>query len=175
MIESIDDLLGQYEHGRLTRRELLAAIALLFAAPSPSPAQDGLFKARSFNHLNIRVADTARSEAFYRKVLGLPANRPVVGAAFAIDFPDGGFISLCPLSVASCGLKPNGRPGDIDHFGVGIENFDAARVESQLKAAGLQQVRNGGTSVFVADPDGTMIQISAASETYDVQKPAPRR
>jgi hypothetical protein len=35
MIESIDDLLGQYEHGRLTRRELLAAIALLFAAPSP--------------------------------------------------------------------------------------------------------------------------------------------
>jgi hypothetical protein len=30
-------------------------------------------------------------------VLGLPANRPVVGAAFAIDFPAGGFISLCPM------------------------------------------------------------------------------
>lgn len=169
MTNSIDHMLTQYGLGRITRRELLAALALL-SAPVKLPAQDGLFKARSFNHLNIRVTDVARSEAFYRKMLGLPPARPVVGAAFAIDFPGGGFLSLCPLSVPTCGAKRNAQPGDIDHFGVGIENFDAVRVESQLKAAGSDKVLGAGTSVFVADPDGTMVQLSAVGETYPVPK-----
>ena len=169
MIDSIDNLLNQYELGKMTRRELLAAITLL-SMPAQLPAQDSLFKARSFNHLNIRVTDVARSESFYRKVLGLPSVRPVVGAAFAVDFPAGGFISLCPLSVPTCGVKPDGRPGDIDHFGVGIDNFDASRVESELKSAGFKQVVNAETSVFVADPDGTMVQLSAVGQTYAIPK-----
>jgi catechol 2,3-dioxygenase-like lactoylglutathione lyase family enzyme len=172
MTDSIDNLLKQYEHGTMTRRELLTALALLAAAPTPTSAQGSVLKARSFNHLNVRVADVARSEAFYRKIFGLPSVRPVVGTAYALDFPSGGFISLCPLSVATCVVNPDGRPGDIDHFGIGIDDYDAARVEAQLKAAGLSQVRNAGTSVFVTDPDGTMLQISAATETYDV--PTPR-
>ena len=168
MTDSIDNLLQQYEGGTMTRRELLTALTLLAAAPARTSAQDSVLKARSFNHLNVRVADVARSEAFYRKIFGLPSVRPVVGTAFALDFPSGGFISLCPLSVATCVVNPDGRPGDIDHFGIGIDDYDAARVEAQLKAAGLTQVRNAGTSVFVADPDGTMLQISAATETYDL-------
>ena len=92
--------------------------------------------------------------------------RPVVGAAFALDFPGGGFISLCPLSVPSCGLKSNAQPGDIDHFGIGIDNFDAGRVESELKAAGIKGVRNATTSVVFADPDGVTIQLSAAGQSY---------
>ena len=169
MIDSIDGLLKQYELGKVTRREVLAAIALL-ATPAQSSAQEGLFRARALNHLNVRVTDLAKSEAFYRRVLGLPAVRPVQGAAFALDFPGGGAISLCPLSVTTCGVKPNARPGDIDHFGVGIDNFNAGRVEAQLKAAGFDQVRNVGTSVFVADPDGTAVQLSAVDETFAVAR-----
>jgi catechol 2,3-dioxygenase-like lactoylglutathione lyase family enzyme len=168
-MQSIDDLLKQFERGTITRREVLGAIALL-VAPTQASAQEGMFRSRSLNHLNVRVTDLARSEAFYRRVLGLPVVRSVQGAAFALDFPGGGFISLCPLSVATCGVKPNARPGDIDHFGVGIDNFDASRVESQLKAAGFDQVRNAGASVFVSDPDGTAIQLSAADETYPVAR-----
>jgi catechol 2,3-dioxygenase-like lactoylglutathione lyase family enzyme len=159
----------------MKRRELLAAITLLFT-PTPSSAQDGLFKARSLNHLNIRVTDVARSETFYRKVLGLPPVRPVAGAAFGLDFPAGGFISLCPLSVATCGVKPDARAGDIDHFGVGIDNFNAERVESKLKAEGFNSsnngrlVQSGDPSVFVADPDGTMVQLSAAKQTYRIPR-----
>jgi catechol 2,3-dioxygenase-like lactoylglutathione lyase family enzyme len=165
MTDSIDRLLSEYEAGKLTRRDLLAALALL-AVPATTQAQGSLLQVRSFNHLNIRVRDPAASEAFYRKAFGLPAVRPVVGAAFAIDFPGGGFISLCPIATASCGVKPNSQPGDIDHFGVGVDNYDASRIERELRAAGYQGVRNAGTSVFVADPDGTLIQISAAGETY---------
>ena len=130
MMDCIDNLLKQYELGSMNRRDLLAAIALL-VTPLPGAAQSGIFRGRSINHLNIRVTDLDRSESFYRRLLGLPARRPVIGAAFALDFPGGGSISLCPLSVASCGVKPNANPGDIDHFGVGVDNFDAARVESQ--------------------------------------------
>jgi catechol 2,3-dioxygenase-like lactoylglutathione lyase family enzyme len=166
MMDQIDDLVKQYDAGNLKRRELLAAIALLLK-PAAALAQNGLFRGRSLNHLNIRVTDLARSESFYRRVLGLPPRRPVVGAAFALDFPGGGFISLCPLSVATCGQKPNARPGDIDHFGVGIDGFDATRVETQLKAAGFDRVLNGVTSVFVADPDGTMVQLSAVDQNYN--------
>lgn len=169
MIESIDALLNQYERGRMTRREVVAAMALLLAPRSTQAqgtSQGSIFKGRSINHINVRVTDLARSEAFYRKVLGMPAARPVQGAAFALDLPAGGSISLCPLSVPTCGVKPDGRPGDIDHVGIGIENFDAARVESELKAAGFAQVRNAGTSVFVADPDGTPLQLSAVNETF---------
>jgi catechol 2,3-dioxygenase-like lactoylglutathione lyase family enzyme len=173
MIESIDALLNQYDRGKMTRRQVVAAMALLLdRTPSAAQtnAQDGIFKARSINHFNVRVTDPARSEAFYRKLLGLPAVRPVQGAALALDFPAGGFISLCPLSVPTCVVAPDGRPGDIDHVGIGIDNFDAARVESQLKAAGFAQVRNAGPSVFVNDPDGTPLQLSAATETYAIAR-----
>src|SRR5262249_37075118 len=71
MTDSIDHLLQQYEIGKLTRRELLVAFTLLSTLCQPgSRAQDSLFMARSFNHLNIRVTDINRSEAFYRRVLG---------------------------------------------------------------------------------------------------------
>jgi catechol 2,3-dioxygenase-like lactoylglutathione lyase family enzyme len=165
MLESVDGLLKQYEGGHLSRRELLAAIAVLIG-PQTAAAQNSMLQARNINHLNIRVSDVARSEAFYRRVLGLPAVRPVVGAAFALDFPAGGFLSLCPLSVASCGLKASARQGDIDHFGIGIDNFDGARVESTLKSAGFTGVRNATTSVFVTDPDGVTLQLSAADQSY---------
>jgi hypothetical protein len=97
MIETVDHLLEQYERGKLTRRDLLGGIALLVTSPlQKSPVEASVFKARSINHVNIRVADVNRSEAFYRKVLGFPPRRVVTpGTAFALDFPRGGFISLC--------------------------------------------------------------------------------
>ena len=167
MKESINELVSQYESGKLTRRGLLGAIAFL-TAPNHLQAQTSLFRARSLNHVNIRVEDLSRSEAFYTGVLGLPSVREVVGAGYALDFPGGGFISLCPLSSSTCGVKQNPKKGDIDHFAVGIDNFDADRVEAELKNAGYAQVRNASTSVFVADPDGTMLQLSAAGYEHDL-------
>jgi catechol 2,3-dioxygenase-like lactoylglutathione lyase family enzyme len=168
MITAFDSLLKQYECGAMTRRQLLAAMTLL-VAPASAPAQTSLFRARSLNHVNFRVTDVARSEAFYRKVLGVPRARPAAGNAFALDLPAGGSISLCPVSVPTCGIKKDGRPGDIDHVGIGIDNFNAARVESELTKAGFKPYNNTGPSVFVDDPDGTPIQLSAASEKFPVR------
>ncbi len=79
--------------------------------------------ARALSHVNIGVTDVARSETFYRELLGVPARRYIVGDAYALDFPDGGLISLCPTQGGNCSLTATADaavPGQIDHFGVGI-------------------------------------------------------
>ena len=50
MSESLDGLLGQYESGGITRRELLGALALLTAAASaPEPAAATLYRTLSID------------------------------------------------------------------------------------------------------------------------------
>ena len=172
MPESLDSLLTQYEAGRLTRRELLAAI-LVLAAPATSRAQAGAVRGRVLNHVNVGVADVARSETFYRDLLGLPARRYIAGDAFALDFPDGGLISLCPVSGGNCSLTAGDAvAGEIDHFGIGIDDFDAPRVASQLEAAGFEGVSQAGaTSVLVPDPDGVIVQLSSSTERFEATPP----
>ena len=110
--------------------------------------------------MNVGVSDLDRSEAFYRDLLGLPARRYIVGDAYALDFPDGGLISLCPVEGGNCSLTAGSAvAGEIDHFGVGIENFNAQRVASELEAAGVEGVGQAGqTSVLVPDPDGLIMR-----------------
>jgi catechol 2,3-dioxygenase-like lactoylglutathione lyase family enzyme len=168
MNASIDSLLTRYETGTLTRRELIAAIGLV-AMPRKTEAQNGMFRARTLHHVNIGVADVSRSEDFYRELLGFSERRYIVGDAYAMDFPDGGLISLCPAAGGNCSLTADDAvPGQIDHFGIGIENFDADRVSSELNAAGVEGVRQAGqTSVLVPDPDGVIVQLSAPTERFE--------
>ncbi len=175
MSESFDGLLTKYEKGSLTRRQLLAAVAVL-AAPRTATAQTSGVRARSLNHVNVGVTDVTRSETFYRDLLGLPARRYIVGDAYALDFPDGGLISLCPVDGGNCSLTAaDAVAGDIDHFGIGVENFEAERVASQLEDAGFEGVqRAGSTSVLVPDPDGIVVQLSATTERFEGAPPDER-
>ena len=172
MTESFDMLLKQYEAGRLTRRQLLGALTAL-AVPSAAGAQGSAVRARALHHVNVGVADLDRSERFYRDLLGLPPRRYIVGDAYALDFPDGGLISLCPVEGGNCSLTAGSAvAGEIDHFGVGIENFDAERVAGALEAAGFEGVRQAGpTSVLVPDPDGLIVQLSAPAERFEGTPP----
>lgn len=154
MIDSIDGLIKSYENGTLTRRGLLQALALI-AAPGVASAQTSggsVSKARLLHHVNIRVSDLARSEAFYRKLFGLPASRVVQGPDnHGLDLPSGLII-----------LQKSDMPGRIDHFCVGVEAFDADRIRSGINSAGMQGVPgNAKDNVFVLDPDGVRVQISA--------------
>ena len=159
MSQAVDKILSQFESGKLTRRQALAAITAVSAIPALADTP-GQYKARSINHANFIVSDVARSEAFYRSLLGMPPSRNIPPAAHAIDFPDGGFLSLCPLD-GGC-FAGNPVPGRIDHIGIGVENFDADRISRELQEVGVDGVRVAGTSVFVRDPDGVTVQLSSA-------------
>lgn len=155
MITDIEALVSSYERGALTRRQLLCALAMM-ATPMAAEAQTasgGLMKARNLHHVNLRVSDLARSEAFYRKLFGFSPSRRVQGPDnHGFDFPGGGLIIL----------QKSDQPGRIDHFCIGVDGFDAERLRTSVKSAGIEGVQGTATDNFsVSDPDGLRVQVSA--------------
>jgi catechol 2,3-dioxygenase-like lactoylglutathione lyase family enzyme len=155
VIRDIDALISSYERGKLTRRQLLCALALT-TAPVALEAQtpsDGLMKGRNLHHVSVRVSDLTRSEAFYRNLFGFSPTRRVQGPDNqGFDLPGGALIIL----------QKSDQPGRIDHFCVGVENFDAERLRTKVKSAGFAGVEgNASDNFFVSDPDGLRVQVSA--------------
>ena len=155
MIGDIDALVTSYERGNLTRRQLLQALAVI-AAPAAAGAQTppgSLMKGRNLHHVNVRVSDVVRSEAFYRKLFGFPPSRVVQGPDnHGFDLPGGGLIILAKSD----------QPGRLDHFCVGVDGFDAERMRTAVRNAGIEGVQGASDDSFsVLDPDGVRVQISA--------------
>ena len=143
------------EGGALTRRQLLLALATI-AAPAAARAQPAGsvgMKVRNLHHVNVQVSDIVRSEAFYRKLLDFPPTRRVQGPDnHGFDLPGGGLIIL----------QKSDKPGRIDHFCVGVDGFNADRMRTAVKAAGVDGVQGTASdNFFVTDPDGLRVQVSA--------------
>ena len=154
MVDSFESLIDAYDAGTLTRRQLLQALTLMAAPVAGAQAPNAsVTKGRMLHHVNVQVSDVAKSEAFYRKLFGLPQSRVVQGPDnHGLDLPGGGLIIL----------QRSDNPGRIDHFCVGVEAFDADRLRAAAKAAGLERVQGTASdNFFVADPDGLRVQVSA--------------
>ena len=155
MITDIEALVSSYDRGTLTRRQLLCALAMM-ATPMAVEAQTpsgSLMKGRNLHHVNLRVSDIARSEAFYRNLFGFSASRRVQGPDnHGFDLPGGGLIIL----------QKSDQPGRIDHFCIGVDGFDAERMRTRVKSAGIEGVQGSARDNFsVSDPDGLRVQVSA--------------
>ncbi|HMI96240.1 MAG TPA: VOC family protein, partial [Micropepsaceae bacterium] len=70
MEQVINNLLGRYERGALSRRELVGALAVV-ALTNQSASAAG-FESSTLNHVSITVSNLQRSVEFYRNVFGLP-------------------------------------------------------------------------------------------------------
>ena len=170
MEDGFAHLLTAYEKGKLTRRQLLASLVVasttLSAQVSSSPLRG---RARNINHINVRVSNLPRSAAFYAK-LGLPSTlRPIIPpigqAAYALDFQDGSLLSLIQTPESD-------RVGTIDHFCIGLDNFDRQRDTEAIRAAGIDVPAAPLDApesewLFVRDPDGVSVQISDAKQIYE--------
>src|SRR6266568_6787475 len=155
MIDHINALLTAYERGTLTRRQLLQALAVGFVSPAQTsqPGGGGVMKPRLLHHVNVQVSNLARSEAFYRRVFDLAPTHRVQGPDnHGFDLPAGGLIIL----------QKSNQPGRIDHFCIGVEDFDAERLRTTVKSAGIEGVQGKASDNFsVSDPDGLRVQVSA--------------
>ena len=76
----IANLLSDFEHGKMTRRQLIQSLALtataasaMGAAPLAAAAEGKGFKAVAVNHISYQVADYARTRDFYVDLLGMKA------------------------------------------------------------------------------------------------------
>jgi len=122
------------------------------SAPPPE-AVSGVVRVRMLHHVNTQVSSVSRSEAFYRGVFGFGPSRRVQGPDnHGLDFPDGGLIIL----------QTSQRPGRVDHFCLGADNFDADRMRAAAREAFPGKVQGTAKDNFIVlDPDGVRVQISA--------------
>ena len=154
-MKAMDTLLARYEQGELTRRQLLLGLAVV-AAPVARQASSGVLRGRNINHVNLRVADVDRSIDFYRRLFSLPRRRLIPGRPDVVDFPNGNFIAL----------GRSDQPGTVDHFDIGVEDFDPEPTGEALRAGGIDEgLVVGPDFVFVTDPDGVRVQISTPEWT----------
>jgi catechol 2,3-dioxygenase-like lactoylglutathione lyase family enzyme len=156
MHEAVDSLLGRYEAGRMSRRELVAVLGALAAAPSAVRAQTPALAPATLNHASLIVSDLDRSVAFYQRTFGLPVKSTQQGG-----------VNLA-VGDAFLGIYQGGQNAmpHINHFCFGIRGFDAARTVAALEEQGLRaesRERDGVTQVYTADPDNLRIQLQDVS------------
>jgi len=151
----ISNLLGRYERGKLTRRELIQGLAMLTVAGGTLPAADTGFAAATINHVSIQVSDVKRSAEFYMHAFGLP--KRVAANPSAIR------LGVGPSHLTLRQEKPS---GNVDHFCLGIDKFNRESVIRDLKARGVtpEPDEKGPQGFHVKDPDGFRVQLGDSSE-----------
>jgi len=151
---TVEQLVASYERGRLSRRELLAALTALIAVrPDASAAAPVVGPVRQMNHVSIFVPDVEKSKTFYQEVFDLPllTNQPP-----GVNLSTGaGFLGIYPAQGGAA-------RGSINHLCLGVEHFDADAVLKTLTARGLTaRIRQRGDTkeLYLTDPDGISVQI----------------
>lgn len=163
MVNRLDDLVQRYERGALTRRELIAALAALCAAPGMAHAganaaqEKGPIEITGLDHVALRVSDVPRSVDFYRQHLGGQVRSQSSNSAF-LDMGRN-WIALFGQGAVSTGFPPT--PTGVDHvsFRSAARSFEE-RFQA-LKARGLEPSSPPGSGrVYFRDPDGVILQLS---------------
>jgi catechol 2,3-dioxygenase-like lactoylglutathione lyase family enzyme len=147
----ISDLLNRFEKGALSRRGLIQGLAMLTVAGA-AQAQEGGLKGTKIDHISIQVSDLPRAIAFYEKIFGL--------TVMSEDKPNE--ISRLGAGKIIVSLHHKSPTAIVDHFAIGVENFNKERVTQQLKALGITPEENLDAGFHIKDPEGMNVQIVGA-------------
>ena len=162
----IAKLLQEFEHGRMSRRQLiqsLAGIAASSVAASPvaGAAADGrIFKATAFNHVSYQVADYRKSRDFYAGLFGMNVTMDD-GMQCRLAFGD---------NILIARNRPSGTP-KVDHIAYTITGWDtdksvkpALKAELERRGLKVRETATGGSSFHVTDPDGFEVQMGGKDQ-----------
>ncbi|MEE4361085.1 MAG: VOC family protein [Pseudomonadales bacterium] len=143
---------------------------------APETVRRPPFRALRLDHLVLRARDIETLVAFYRDVLGCEVERvlPELGlhqlraGDALIDLVD----AQGPLGRADGAPPARADGGNLDHFCLRIEPFDAAALAAWLDAAGIAHEaparRYGadgfGPSIYLADPEGNRVELKGPPE-----------
>jgi catechol 2,3-dioxygenase-like lactoylglutathione lyase family enzyme len=147
----ISNLVSRFEEGRVSRRELIQALAALAMAGGSASAapQEAPFKSSRIDHISIQVTDLQRSIAFYQKIFGLS----ILGE----DKPNAIVRMGTTRIIVSLHHKP--PTGIVDHFAIAIDAFNRESVTRALRQQGLTAEENLDYGFYVRDPEGIPVQI----------------
>jgi catechol 2,3-dioxygenase-like lactoylglutathione lyase family enzyme len=114
----------------------------------------------TLDHFTVVAPDLERSSRFFQDVLGIPLLRAL---------PDTHYLGV---GNSFLGIQPSSsHPACIDHFCLGLKNFDANGIVARLAQKGIAIEGEAGVdSVRFFDPDGLLVQLSstdyARRQTY---------
>jgi len=152
--ESLDTLIGKYDRGLLTRRQLIVGLSGLVALAGTAgvlTADDksvpGTFRAVGLNHIALTVTDIRRSREFYVKHLGLTVTSESNSSCFLTA--GGNFVALFRGE----------RPG-LHHYCYSIEDYSVGGAAERLRTQGIES-RTQGERIYFDDPDGLEVQLSS--------------
>ena len=151
----ISSMLGRYESGTLTRRELIQGLAMLAVASETASAANTGFAAATINHVSIQVSDLKRSAEFYMRAFALPKRVAANPSAIRLG-----------VGPSHLTLRQDKVAGLVDHFCMGVEKFNREAVIRDLKARGVtpEPDEKGFAGFHVKDPDGFSVQLGDSSE-----------
>jgi catechol 2,3-dioxygenase-like lactoylglutathione lyase family enzyme len=147
----ISNLLTRFEKGALTRRELIRGLAMLTAASGTAAAglQEAGFKGAKIDHVSIQVSDLQRSIDFYQRVFGLSV----------VSQDKSNEIVRLGISKTLVSLHHKSPTGIVDHFAIGVDQFNKESVTRDLKQRGANPEENIDAGFRVKDPEGLSVQI----------------
>jgi catechol 2,3-dioxygenase-like lactoylglutathione lyase family enzyme len=164
----IANLLQDFEHGKMTRRQLIQSLALAAtasaasvvpAAAAPAAASDGtILKATYLNHVGYQVKDYARSRDWYGELFGMKV---------ALD--DGKKANMAVgESLLIFHTKQSASTPTVDHVCLTLAGWDTdksvkEKVAAELKRRGLE-VRTTEGSYHFKDPDGFELQVGGKNQ-----------
>ena len=155
-------LLQDYEHGKVTRRQLIQTLALgTVGAAAIGTAEAAPANATSINHVSMQVGDYRKTRDFYTGLFGMKVAGDDGKTQCRLEF---GNNIIIPRNASS---RPGGKVG-IDHIAYTLANWDTDKsvrpaVEAELKRRGLT-IRTTDNSLHVQDPDGFEVQMGGKTQ-----------
>ncbi|MGE4061926.1 MAG: VOC family protein [Rhodospirillaceae bacterium] len=155
MEKIIDNLLSDFEQGKLSRRNLIQSLTIAAASVAGVPAlaatSGKLPSAVAVNHISYGVKDYTKVRDFYADLLGMKV------------LADDG--KSCQLAFGDSFLVLRNRAADdkrppVDHIAYTIDTWDKNAVEAELKRRGFTPRPDTENSFHVPDPEGLGVQIS---------------
>ena len=151
----ISKLVKRFERGAISRRDLVQGLTMLAAGGAAAEVQaqtPGIVSA-TIDHVSVQVSDLPRSIAFYQKMFGL--------TIVSEDKPNE-IVRLGMGTKALVSLHHKSPTGLVDHFAIGVENFNKDAVTRELKARGVTPEDNLDAGFHIIDPEGISVQIVGA-------------
>jgi catechol 2,3-dioxygenase-like lactoylglutathione lyase family enzyme len=152
MKELITDIVGRFDAGTLSRRQLVQGLSALAAAGGSGSAQAQTttpFVSNGIDHISIQVTNLARSIEFYQSIFGL--------SILNQDEPNE--IVRMGRDRIIVSLHHKEPTGIVDHYAIAIENFDREAITKALADQGLTAEQNLDYGFYVRDPEGIPVQM----------------
>jgi catechol 2,3-dioxygenase-like lactoylglutathione lyase family enzyme len=150
----ISDLVTRYESGGLSRRDLIQPLTMLVATASAKgadePAAPTRLECSGVDHVSVRVKDLKRSAEFYQSLFGLEPRG---------EDKEHRILRLGKGRHVIVSLRQDEPYGQIDHFGLKIDDFNKEAATKLLTARGLTPKEDWEYGYYVRDPDNAVVQM----------------